>query len=390
MKILVTGGAGYIGSVVVEQLLADGEQVVVFDDLSQGHREAVAPAAMFVEGTLADRAAIDRVLAEHRPEAVMHFASRTLVGESMQRPFLYLGENVVNGLNLLQSMVEHQVGRFILSSTANLFDDPEHMPITEAERIVPGSPYGESKYILERMLHWLGRIHGLRYAALRYFNAAGASPEHGEDHDPELHLIPIVLDVALGRRKEITIFGDDYPTPDGTCVRDYIHVLDLAQAHILALRALDGGGERGYRLRATGLRHGGESTLPSAALAPSPSTGEGRGEGEESPSAHPPASPSPPTPLPPGASLKPRLQSRQRPGVQRPRSDRHGAADHGPFDSGPRRPASRGRSGDSGGRQCEDPPRAGLVAALPGAIDDHRNRLALAPSAVRKGLRLEA
>jgi UDP-glucose 4-epimerase len=299
MRILVTGGAGYIGSVVVEQLLAEGEAVVVFDDLSQGHREAVAPAATFVEGTLADRAAIDRVMAEHRPEAVMHFASHTLVGESMQRPFLYLGENVVNGLNLLQCMVEHQVGRFILSSTANLFDDPEQMPITEAERIVPGSPYGESKYILERMLHWLGRIHGLRYAALRYFNAAGASPEHGEDHDPELHLIPIVLDVALGRRKEITIFGDDYPTPDGTCVRDYIHVLDLAQAHILALRALDGGG---YRLQATGLRDDSKATSPpSAALAPSPSTGEGRGEGEESPSEHPPASPSPPTPLPPGA-----------------------------------------------------------------------------------------
>jgi UDP-glucose 4-epimerase len=247
MKILVTGGAGYIGSIVVEQLLAEGEQVVVFDDLSQGHRAAVSPAAAFVAGTLAERAAIDAVMRDHRPEAVMHFASHTLVGESMQRPFLYLGANVVNGLNLFQSMVEHGVRRFILSSTANLFDDPQQMPITEQERIVPGSPYGESKYFLERMLHWLDRIHGLRYAALRYFNAAGASPEHGEDHTPELHLIPIVLDVALGRRSEITIFGDDYPTPDGTCVRDYIHVLDLAQAHILALRALDRG-SRAYNL----------------------------------------------------------------------------------------------------------------------------------------------
>ncbi len=416
MKILVTGGAGYIGSVVVEQLLAEGEAVVVFDDLSQGHREAVAPAATFVEGTLADRAAIDRVMAEHRPEAVMHFASRTLVGESMQRPFLYLGSNVVNGLNLLQSMVEHQVGRFILSSTANLFDDPEHMPITEAERIVPGSPYGESKYILERMLHWLGRIHGLRYAALRYFNAAGASPEHGEDHDPELHLIPIVLDVALGRRKEITIFGDDYPTPDGTCVRDYIHVLDLAQAHILALRALDG---RGLRLEARGVRHNSEAIPPpSAAQAPSPSTGEGRGEGEESPSGLPPASPSPPTPLPPGArganspspstgegrgegeespsglpssssSLKPQvsgltynLGNGQGFSVREVIETARRITGHA--DSGPRRPASRGRPGDSGGRQREDPPRAGLVAALSGAVGDHRNRLALAPGAFRQ------
>jgi UDP-glucose 4-epimerase len=239
MKILVTGGAGYIGSVVVEQLITDGESVVVLDNLSQGHRAAVHPRAALVEGDLADRPAIDAVLAEHRPEAVMHFASHTLVGESMQRPFLYLGQNVTGGLNLLQSMVEHGVGRFILSSTANLFDAPERMPITEDERIVPGSPYGESKHILERMLYWLDRVHGLRYAALRYFNAAGATPHRGEDHDPELHLIPIVLQVALAQRGEVTIFGDDYPTPDGTCVRDYIHVADLAQAHVLALRALD-------------------------------------------------------------------------------------------------------------------------------------------------------
>jgi UDP-glucose 4-epimerase len=243
MKTLVTGGAGYIGSVVVEQLVADGESVVVFDNLSQGHRAAVHPRATFVEGDLRDRAAVDAVLTENRPEAVMHFASHTLVGESMQRPFLYLGENVVGGLNLLESMIEQGVRRFILSSTANLFDAPERMPIDEQERIVPGSPYGESKHILERMLHWLDRIHGLRYASLRYFNAAGATAERGEDHHPELHLIPIVLQVALGQRENVTIFGDDYSTPDGTCVRDYIHVVDLAQAHVLALRSLDGGSQ---------------------------------------------------------------------------------------------------------------------------------------------------
>ncbi len=247
MKILVTGGAGYIGSVVVEQLIAQGESVVVFDDLSQGHRAAVHPEAVFVEGDLANRSAIGAVLTQHRPDAVMHFASKTLVGESMQKPFLYIGDNVTNGLNLLSSMVEHDVKRFILSSTANLFDKPERMPIDEAERIVPGSPYGESKYILERILHWLDRICGLRFACLRYFNAAGASPTRGEDHNPELHLIPIVLEVASGKREKALIFGTDYPTRDGTCVRDYVHVLDLAQAHILALGALDGG-SRFYNL----------------------------------------------------------------------------------------------------------------------------------------------
>jgi UDP-glucose 4-epimerase len=238
---LVTGGAGYIGSIVVEQLIQAGESVVVFDNLYQGHRAAVHPDAIFVEGDLADRVAVDTLLGEHQPEAIMHFASHTLVGESMKNPFRYLGENVTNGLNLLQAAVQHGVRRFILSSTANLFDDPERMPIDERERIVPGSPYGESKHILERMLYWLDRIYDLRYAALRYFNAAGASAERGEDHHPELHLIPIVLGVALGKRDKVLVFGDDYPTRDGTCVRDYIHVIDLAQAHILALRALDQG-----------------------------------------------------------------------------------------------------------------------------------------------------
>jgi len=249
MNILVTGGAGYIGSIVTEELIKQGDAVVVFDNLCQGHRAAVHPGAAFVEGDLTDRAAVQGVFDAHDVEAVMHFASHTLVGESMEQPFLYIGDNVTNGLNLLREAVAHGVRRFILSSTANLFDAPQRIPIDEEERIVPGSPYGESKYILERVLHWLDRIHGFRYAALRYFNAAGASPigERGEDHHPETHLIPLVLQVALGQRERIVIFGDDYPTRDGTCVRDYVHVTDLAQAHILALRALDGG-SRTYNL----------------------------------------------------------------------------------------------------------------------------------------------
>ncbi|MCR4407304.1 MAG: UDP-glucose 4-epimerase GalE [Anaerolineae bacterium] len=249
MKILVTGGAGYIGSIVTAELVESGEQVVVFDNLSMGHRQAVHPGATFVQGDLADRTALDELFAAHRIDAVMHFASCTLVGESMEQPFKYIGDNVTNGLNLLRAAVRAGVRRFILSSTANLFDQPERMPIDEEERIIPGSPYGESKFILERILHWLDRIYGLRYAALRYFNAAGALPDgsRGEDHTPELHLIPRVLMVALGQLENIVVFGDDYPTRDGTCVRDYIHVVDLAQAHILALRALDQG-SRTYNL----------------------------------------------------------------------------------------------------------------------------------------------
>jgi UDP-glucose 4-epimerase len=247
MKILVTGGAGYIGSVAVEQLCESGESVVVFDNLAKGHREAVHPKATMIVGDLGDRTAIDAVMSRHKPDAIMHFAAHSLVGESMKYPFQYLGSNVINGIHLLESAVDHGVRRFILSSTANLFDDPERMPIDEQERIVPGSPYGESKFILERMLYWMDRIHGFRYATLRYFNAAGATEDCGEDHTPELHLIPIVLQVALGQRDAVTMFGDDYPTPDGTCVRDYIHVSDLAQAHILALAALDSG-SRVYNL----------------------------------------------------------------------------------------------------------------------------------------------
>ena len=249
MSILVTGGAGYIGSIVTEELIRQGRDVVVFDNLSNGHQGAVHRHAHFVEGDLAQRHEIRAVFERFDIDGVMHFASSTLVGESMEHPFMYLGENVTNGLNLMREAIEHSVRCFILSSTANLFDEPETIPIDEEEQIVPGSPYGESKRILERMLHWLDRIYGFRYAALRYFNAAGASPsgERGEDHDPETHLIPLTLQVALEQRDKIVIFGDDYPTRDGTCVRDYIHVVDLAQAHILALEALDEG-SRTYNL----------------------------------------------------------------------------------------------------------------------------------------------
>lgn len=247
MKVLVTGGAGFIGSHVAHELIRQGDDVIVLDNLYQGHREAVHPDAIFVEGDLADKPLLDKLFAEHKPDAIMHFASHTLVGESMEKPFLYLRDNIVNGLNLLETAVKHGTLKFVLSSTANLFDDPEKMPIDETERIVPGSPYGESKAILERMLHWLDVTKGMKYAALRYFNACGCGLGLGEDHDPETHLIPIVLQVALGQRDKIMIFGDDYETRDGTCVRDYIHVLDLASAHILALRALDEG-SRTYNL----------------------------------------------------------------------------------------------------------------------------------------------
>ncbi|NJM08344.1 UDP-glucose 4-epimerase GalE [Candidatus Gracilibacteria bacterium] len=249
MKILVTGGAGYIGSITTAELIAAGHQAIVFDNLYQGHPAAVHPEAVFVQGDLADRNAIAQLFAEHNDiDGIMHFASYTLVGESMQKPLLYLRDNLVNAANLLEVAVEHGVRRFILSSTANLFDAPEKMPISENERIVPGSPYGESKFFVERLLHWFERIYGVKYACLRYFNAAGDTPGRGEDHDPETHIIPIVLQVALGQREAVTIFGDDYPTPDGTCIRDYVHVVDLAQAHILAMQAISEIGSRKYNL----------------------------------------------------------------------------------------------------------------------------------------------
>ncbi len=248
-KILVTGGAGYIGSITTAELVNADYPVVVYDNLYQGHAAAVHPDAQFVRGDLADRAALAQLFNDHPDiSGIMHFASYTLVGESMEKPLLYLRDNLVNAANLLEQAAAHGVKRFILSSTANLFDDPARMPIAADERIVPGSPYGESKYFIERLLKWFEEIYGLCYASLRYFNAAGGTLERGEDHDPETHLIPIVLQVALDQREAITVFGDDYPTPDGTCVRDYIHVVDLAHAHILALEAIEEIGSRQYNL----------------------------------------------------------------------------------------------------------------------------------------------
>jgi UDP-glucose 4-epimerase len=249
VKILVTGGAGYIGSVATTELIAAGHDVVVVDNLYQGHREAVHPDAQFVHGDLADMDAVKNIFVQHTGiDAVMHFASYTLVGESMQNPAKYLRDNTVAGVNIIDAAVSAGVGRVIVSSTANLFEKPDSMPIEPDNTIVPGSPYGESKYILERTLHWYERIHGLKYACLRYFNAAGGTPNRGEDHTPELHLIPVVLQVALGQRESITLFGGDYPTRDGTCVRDYVHIVDLAQAHILALDGIARLGSRKYNL----------------------------------------------------------------------------------------------------------------------------------------------
>jgi UDP-glucose 4-epimerase len=241
MRVMVAGGAGYIGSIVAEGLLEEGHTVLVVDDLSKGHREAVPRAATFVRADLADAGQLPGLLQEHRVEAVMHFAADSLVGESVTKPTRYFRRNVANTLNLLEAMLAAGVGRFVLSSTAAVYGEPSRVPIEEDDNTTPTNPYGESKLMVEGMLRWMDAAHGLRYASLRYFNAAGASRERGEDHRPETHLIPIVLGVALGQRESVEIFGNDYPTRDGTCIRDYIHVTDLAQAHILALEALDRG-----------------------------------------------------------------------------------------------------------------------------------------------------
>jgi UDP-glucose 4-epimerase len=251
--ILVTGGAGYVGSVVAAELLRAGHRVTVVDNLVRGRRASVPAGAKLVTGDVADRCVLDSIFASGTPDAVMHFAALLEVGESMKFPAHYFRNNVAGTLTLLEAMLEHGIKRMIFSSTANLYGTPERVPIDEAHPLRPSSVYGETKLISERMMEWFHRIHGLRYASLRYFNAAGATPERGEDHKPESHLIPLILQVALGQRARVDIYGTDYPTADGTCVRDYIHVSDLASAHLLALAALD---ERGQLVYNLGSGHG--------------------------------------------------------------------------------------------------------------------------------------
>ncbi|HEY2125045.1 MAG TPA: UDP-glucose 4-epimerase GalE [Chthoniobacterales bacterium] len=235
MKILVVGGAGYIGSVCAELLLDEGHEVGIFDNLSEGHRRALDARARFWEGDLADRDLVENILSEFRPDAVMHFAANALVGESMQNPSKYFRNNVANGLNLLDAMVSAGIRRLVFSSTCAIFGPPARVPIDEETPKQPINPYGESKLAFEKVLRWYGEIHGLKFVSLRYFNAAGASARFGEDHRTETHLIPNVLKVALGEKPHVEIYGTDYETPDGTCIRDYIHILDLARAHFLAL-----------------------------------------------------------------------------------------------------------------------------------------------------------
>lgn len=256
MNLLVTGGAGYIGSATAAELLAAGHTVSVFDNLSRGHRAAVPPEARFVNGDVADRVALAEVFASEKYDAVLHFAALIEAGESMKEPALYFRANVGGSINVIEAAVRAGCLKFVLSSTAAIFAASDQ-PLGEDSPPAPANVYGETKLMIETMLRWHHQIHGLRYACLRYFNAAGAAPGRGEAHQPESHLIPRVLRVALGGAEQADIFGTDYPTPDGTCIRDYIHIVDLAQAHVLALQALDErpvltynlGNGRGYSVR---------------------------------------------------------------------------------------------------------------------------------------------
>jgi UDP-glucose 4-epimerase len=248
LKILVTGAAGYIGSIVAEQLIEEGHQVVALDSLKNGHRAAVHPQAQFVQGDLLDAAWCKRLLAVTRVDAVVHLAAEALIDVSMRDPGLFFQVNVTGGLNLLDAVVGAGVKRLVFSSTAAVYGEPRRVPITEEDPREPVNPYGESKLAFERILDWYRRAHGLNYVTLRYFNACGATERSGEYHVPETHIIPILFEVALGQRKVFHLFGTDYDTPDGTCIRDYIHVADIAQAHLLALKQVDRLGARQYNM----------------------------------------------------------------------------------------------------------------------------------------------
>jgi UDP-glucose 4-epimerase len=239
VKILVTGGAGYIGGTVAQLLSESGHSVVVYDNFVHSRASMLPKGIAFIEGEVSDVKRLEQVLGDGSFTGVMHFAALIEAGESMQRPELYFENNTCATLKLLEAMTRKNVSRLVFSSTAAVYGEPERVPIAEEAALRPTNPYGESKLLVEQMLNWMNRIHGLRYASLRYFNVAGAIPGRGEAHEPESHLIPLILDVALGRRSSIKIFGQDYPTPDGTCIRDYIHVQDLAEAHLLAFQALE-------------------------------------------------------------------------------------------------------------------------------------------------------
>jgi UDP-glucose 4-epimerase len=257
LKILVTGGAGYIGGTVALRLLSAGHKVLIYDNFCHGHRDLVPAGTQLIEGDIADRERLTQILRDEQVDGVMHFAALIEAGESMKHPEIYFRNNTASTLSLLEAMLAADVDRLVFSSTAAVYGEPRSTPIEEDAVLVPTNPYGESKLLVEYMLTWMNRIHGLRYASLRYFNVAGAVEGRGEAHEPESHLIPLILDVALGRRKSIKIFGKDYPTPDGTCIRDYVHVGDLADAHILALEGLNArsrliyniGNGRGFSVR---------------------------------------------------------------------------------------------------------------------------------------------
>jgi UDP-glucose 4-epimerase len=247
LKILITGGAGYIGGTVAQTMMAAGHNVTVYDNLCHARRSMVPAGTEFVEGDIADRAKLEKLLREGF-DGVMHFAALIEAGESMTKPEVYFRNNSASTLSLLEAMLATGVRRLVFSSTAAVYGEPESTPIREDAPLRPTNAYGESKLLVEKMLTWMYQVHGFPYTSLRYFNVAGAVAGRGEAHEPESHLIPLILDVALGRREKIKIYGDDYPTVDGTCVRDYIHVEDLAQAHLLAFEALAGGGQHIYNL----------------------------------------------------------------------------------------------------------------------------------------------